>query len=158
MKVFQTEVLSYHEDDTIKLGKWIGKHLIPGNVVALIGPLGSGKTILTKGIAAGLGFKGNYPVSSPSYVIINYYSGKIPIYHMDFYRIKSTEELEDLGYEEYFYGNGALIVEWADKFLPYFPPERMQIEIKVLGEHSRKLKIKGIGEKYEWVKEWKGRI
>lgn len=155
MELFQVEVLSSHEDDTIKLGKWIGEHLNPGNVVALMGPLGSGKTILAKGMTSGLGFKGNYPVTSPSYVVINYYPGIIPIYHMDLYRIKNAEELEDLGYEEYFYGDGALIVEWADRFLPYFPPERIQIEIRVLGEQSREFKIKGMGEKYAWVKERK---
>jgi len=155
MELFQAKILSSHEDDTLRLGKWIGEHLRPGNVVALMGPLGSGKTILAKGMVAGLGFRGDYPVTSPSYVLINYYPGTIPIYHMDLYRVEDVEELEDMGYEEYFYGDGALIVEWADKFLPYFPPEYLQIEIEVLGEQCREFKIKGIGEKFAWIKEWK---
>ena len=130
--------------DTQKIGNTLAKRLKPGMVLALTGALGAGKTTLIQGICQGLG--ATIPASSPSFVIINYYPGEIPIYHIDLYRLKNLQELIDLGYEEYFYGEGICLVEWAEKALELLPAERWDVELKITGDSQREVLITERGE------------
>ena len=132
--------------ETKRLGERIGKLLLPGDVIALTGELGSGKTILTKGIARGMGIKGD-PVRSPSFVLIKEYPGKVPLFHFDLYRLKKPEELNTIGYEEYFSGKGVVVIEWAERAKNLLPEEYLKIKISFLKENERKisLTVKGNG-------------
>lgn len=106
---------THSPEETQALGEQLGKTLKPGDVIALIGDLGAGKTCLTQGIARGIGIAPDEVVSSPSYILINEYNGTIPIYHIDLYRLESTAEIADLGLMEYIEGNGICVIEWAER-------------------------------------------
>ncbi len=134
------------EEDTIKLGEALGKLLKPGDIVALKGELGAGKTVLVKGIAKGLDI--NEEPNSPTFVIMNAYKGRVPLYHFDLYRVSGKEELEGIGYEDYFFSDGVAVVEWADKAEEIFPESTIEIEIKIPtrdtgSETARDIKFKG---------------
>jgi len=144
--------ISQSPEGTKNLGKKLGKLLQGGDLVALNGDLGTGKTCLIQGIAIGLNSR-DY-VSSPSFSIIKEYSGDKPIYHFDLYRLTKPEELEDLGYEEYFYGDGVTLIEWAEKIKHYLPESRLLIRIK-MDEHylSRKIFFEPRGRRYLKIME-----
>ncbi|MGB3728006.1 MAG: tRNA (adenosine(37)-N6)-threonylcarbamoyltransferase complex ATPase subunit type 1 TsaE [Thermodesulfobacteriota bacterium] len=116
-------------NETLKLGEIIGKSLNPGSIIALVGDLGAGKTVLVKGIAKGLGVQEE--PNSPTFVIMNSYEGRIPLYHFDLYRLSDEEELLGIGYDEYFFGNGVAAVEWADRVQEIFPDHTLRIEISI---------------------------
>lgn len=117
------------EEDTKKFGLDLAKRLQPGSIVALIGDLGTGKTTLTKSIAKGLGVKDM--ITSPTFTIVQeYHDGRLPLYHFDVYRIGEIEEMYELGYEEYFFGQGVCVVEWADLILELIPPESVIIKLE----------------------------
>lgn len=118
------------EAETRALGRSLAERLGAGDVVALYGDLGAGKTVLTKGIGAGLGIDPE-AVNSPSFTILNeYVPGTLPLYHFDAYRIERVEEFFDLGYEEYFYGDGVCVVEWAEKVERLLPPDALRIRME----------------------------
>lgn len=120
---------SYKPEDTFALGKKIGRSALPGQLVTLTGDLGVGKTVLTQGIAEGLGIKD--AVSSPTFTIAQIYeNGRMPLYHLDVYRIGDVSEMEEIGYEDYFYGEGLCIIEWAELIGEILPPERTEIIIE----------------------------
>ena len=125
--------------ETQRIGATLAKQLQPGSILAFFGPLGSGKTSLIQGICQGLGAK--IPASSPSFVMINQYPGKQTAYHLDLYRLKNIEELIDLGYEEYFYGEGICLVEWAEKAQKLLPQRRWEVELKIISENEREISI-----------------
>lgn len=120
---------------TTRLGERLALLLRPGSVVAIEGELGTGKTILSKGIANGLGVR--EPVTSPTFTIIKEYEGEIPFYHMDAYRLEFSEE--DIGFDEYFHGNGVTVIEWAQFIQDYLPSEVIYISISYVDDHTRKL-------------------
>ncbi|MEE0514706.1 MAG: tRNA (adenosine(37)-N6)-threonylcarbamoyltransferase complex ATPase subunit type 1 TsaE [Emergencia sp.] len=123
------EVIIRNEEDTKAFGYELAESLAPGAVLALIGNLGTGKTTLTKYIAEGLGI--TEMLTSPTFTIVReYYSGRLPLYHFDVYRLESAAELFQIGAEEYFYGNGVCIVEWADQVAEILPDETMCIFIE----------------------------
>lgn len=132
-------------EETRELGRALGELLAAGDVVALEGDLGAGKTVFAQGAALGLGFDGY--VSSPTFVIVNEYAGRLPIYHVDLYRVSSEDELVDLGYREMFYGDGVALVEWADRVPGLLPDERIDIAMRITGETSREIEITGRGER-----------
>ncbi len=140
---------------TKRLGERIGKLLLPGDVIALTGELGSGKTILTKGIARGMGIKGD-PVRSPSFVLIKEYPGKVPLFHFDLYRLKKPEELNTIGYEEYFSGKGVVVIEWVERVKNLLPEEYLKIKISFLKENERKFSLMAKGKSFK--KRFKGEI
>ncbi|MCI5535140.1 MAG: tRNA (adenosine(37)-N6)-threonylcarbamoyltransferase complex ATPase subunit type 1 TsaE [Lentihominibacter sp.] len=118
-----------NEQETRSFGKKLAAELAPGIVIALTGDLGTGKTALTKSIAEGLGI--TEVITSPTFNIVKeYYSGRIPMYHFDVYRIGDIDEMYELGYEEYFYGNGVCIVEWADLIEDIIPEDAIRIDIE----------------------------
>jgi tRNA threonylcarbamoyladenosine biosynthesis protein TsaE len=142
--VFQTK----NPSETIRIGKRIGSLLTPGDVLALVGELGAGKTQFIKGLAAGTGVKKSTYLTSPSFTLINEYVGKMPFYHIDLYRLGSEREAEELGLEEYFQGGGITVIEWADKIPSLLPKEILWIEILYTGEYTRSLEISGKGDRY----------
>lgn len=122
------EILIKGEKEMEEFGIRLGRGLSRGSVVALSGDLGSGKTYLTKAIGKGLGITSL--ITSPTFTIIHEYrDGKMPLYHFDVYRLLDADELFELGYEEYFYGDGVCVIEWADKIESYLPAESIRIEI-----------------------------
>ena len=131
-------------EETIKIGEALAKRLKPGDVVALIGNLGAGKTVLTKGIAGGLGVKDIRYVNSPTFVIIKEYKGRIPLYHFDIYRLNKSSMLDSGSYEEYFYGNGVTVIEWADKLRSILPKKHIEVRLSVVGEGRRRIEIRKV--------------
>lgn len=120
---------SYSPKETFAIGKEIGEHLKPGDVYCLIGDLGVGKTVFTQGLAKGLGIE--EPINSPTFTIIQeYHEGRIPLYHFDVYRIGDVSEMDELGYEEYFYGDGACLIEWGNLIEEILPKETVTITIE----------------------------
>lgn len=130
---------THSPEETQAIGERVGQNLKPGDIVALIGDLGAGKTCLTQGIARGVKIEPNQIVNSPSYTLINEYAGKIPIYHIDLYRLQRQEEILDLGLEEYLEGNGICIIEWADRMLDLLPEGCMTIELSWEDEFIRNI-------------------
>lgn len=131
-------------ESTYLLGELIGKKLDNGNVLALIGDLGAGKTSLTQGIAKGLGVPGDIPVVSPTFTLANEYPGRIRLNHLDVYRL-SGDEFLDAGLDDYFSGNGVTVVEWADRIEDELPEDRLEIELTVIPSDGREVRIRSIG-------------
>ena len=144
------EIITKFEKDTERLGQKTGKLAWPGMIILLRGDLGTGKTVLTRGIARGLGIE--EPVTSPTYTLIHQYDGRLPLYHFDIYRLGDAEEMYDLGYEEFFYGQGVSVVEWPERMEDLGPNEYLEIRIdkKPLNrEEERIIRVFPIGEEYE---------
>lgn len=121
-------------DDTRRLGERLGRLLGPGDVVGLMGDLGAGKTVFVQGMALGLDTRGR--VTSPTFTIIHEHPGKVPMYHIDVYRLEALSEEDVIGLEEYLYGKGVAAVEWADKIPGLLPEERLDVEIRRPGVSS----------------------
>lgn len=140
------EFITKTEEDTINLGKKIGKKLKKGDVIALDGSLAAGKTYLTKGIAEGLDI--NEDITSPTFTLISEYTGRLHLYHMDVYRLEGVEDFLDLGTEEMLYGDGVCVVEWSKKVKEALPKNTIYIGITVNDDNSRKIIIndKDFGE------------
>ena len=125
--------------ETMELGRKIGEGLKAGDVIALIGELGAGKTVFTQGLAQGLGVTGY--VKSPSFTIVNKYEGRLAVYHLDLYRLGDINEIRELGIEEYFYSDRVTIVEWAEKAIPLLPASYLLIRFFYTGEKTRKIEV-----------------
>lgn len=124
-KVFET----FGAAETFALGCTLGGEARPGQVICLDGELGAGKTVFTQGFAAGLGIPG--PVNSPTFTIVQIYEeGRLPLYHFDVYRIGDVEEMDEIGYEEYFYGEGVCLIEWSCLIAELLPPEAVHVTIE----------------------------
>ncbi|MDD3368927.1 MAG: tRNA (adenosine(37)-N6)-threonylcarbamoyltransferase complex ATPase subunit type 1 TsaE [Lachnospiraceae bacterium] len=120
---------SFRPEDTFALGEKLGKEATPGMVYTLVGDLGVGKTVLTQGIARGLDI--TEPINSPTFTIVQVYEeGRMPFYHFDVYRIGDIEEMDEIGYEDYFYGEGLCMIEWANLIEEILPPVYRQITIE----------------------------
>ena len=134
------------ELETVELGREFAELLSPGCVVAVFGELGSGKTRFIKGVCAGLEVKQS--ITSPTFTLINEYRGRLPVYHFDFYRISSLEEAMALGIEEYFYGDGVCLIEWAERISKVLPPDRFEVYLKHLyepgGENKRWIQVRRV--------------
>jgi tRNA threonylcarbamoyladenosine biosynthesis protein TsaE len=141
------EFLTRSPQETMQLGKILGEWLAPGDAVALIGDLGAGKTTLAKGIACGAGVEDEGDVTSPTFVLVNEYQGRFPVYHADLYRLQEAHEVEDLGWEEFIFGNGISLMEWAEKIPGILPEDRIEIRISWLSAEERKFVITGKGAK-----------
>ena len=135
-----------NEEDTRRYGKALSRELTPGDVVCLVGDLGTGKTALTKAIAEGLGVQEN--IISPTFNIVKeYHSGRLPLYHFEVYRIGSIEEMYDIGAEDYFYGDGVSVVEWAELIADIIPEGSRVIEISYGSEPEERIYEVGVTEK-----------
>lgn len=138
-----TELVSTSPEETEAAGERLGRTLGPGDVVALVGELGAGKTCFIQGLVRGLGVTTH--ATSPTFVLINQYRGRVPVYHVDAYRTESLAELQDLGLPELFAGDGVTVVEWADKLLPLLPPGTIEVTIAGVGDEPRKIMIRTLG-------------
>ncbi|MBI4238710.1 MAG: tRNA (adenosine(37)-N6)-threonylcarbamoyltransferase complex ATPase subunit type 1 TsaE [Deltaproteobacteria bacterium] len=132
-------VITRSSEATRALGAAVTRSLAPGAVVALNGPLGSGKTCFVQGVAAGLGVPAAVLVNSPTYVLLNIYPGRIPLYHFDWYRLDDAAALTGLDLEEYFDGAGITIVEWAEKFPDALPPRTHAITFTIGRGNTRRI-------------------
>jgi tRNA threonylcarbamoyladenosine biosynthesis protein TsaE len=133
---------------TEAFGRRLGTLLFPGAVVALVGPLGAGKTHLVRAVAEGLGVADSRVVTSPTFVLIQEYAARLPIYHFDAYRLGGDAEFAELGAHEYFAGDGVCLVEWADRVAGCLPQEYLRATLEVTGETSRRLTLEAVGERY----------
>lgn len=127
--------------ETILIAEKLARTLRPGDMIALSGDLGSGKTTFTKGIGKGLGVKDSKRINSPTFVLIKEYSGKIPLYHLDLYRLDALKEIENLAVEEYIYGTGVTVIEWAEKIECLLPKKRISVRFKVKGDNKREVMV-----------------
>lgn len=146
----------YHSesvDDTFLLGKRLGSVCKPGDIILLNGDLGVGKTIFSKGLGKGIGIE--EPISSPTFTVVQVYEdGRIPLYHFDVYRIADVEEMEEIGYEDYFYGNGVCLIEWAGLIEEILPEDAISVTIEKdleKGFDYRRIVIEGLD--YELIAE-----
>jgi len=138
---------SHSPEETQRFGKELGHIAKPGDVILLVGKLGAGKTCLTQGIAWGLNIDGY--ARSPSFVVVNEYRGRLPMYHIDLYRLDSIAEISDIGLDDYLNGNGLCVVEWADKALELLPQQKLLIKIDLIGENERTLDFVSHGKRYQ---------
>ncbi len=143
------EVKSISLEETLKLGESLGSLLQKGDVVGLIGPLGVGKTALVNGIAKGLEVDSRYPVTSPTFVFAHIYYGKIPVYHIDLYRIEKESELKGIGIEEMLDGDGVCVVEWFDRFPNIWNEDRMEVYITFGKGEERWFNLCGFGPMFK---------
>lgn len=141
----QFEFISDHPEKTMEFSKLLGELLQPGDVIALEGDLGAGKTTFTKGLALGLGVKRN--VNSPTFTIIKEYHGRLPLFHMDVYRVEDS--FEDLGFDEYFEGNGVTVVEWAHLIDEQLPDDLLTINLFLGENNTRRIVLEPKGKRYE---------
>lgn len=140
------------EAETRLLGMRLAKGLRPGMTVAVCGALGTGKTVLAKGVAEGLGCR--QEASSPSFTLVNVYEGPVPMYHVDFYRLSRPEEVESLGLRDYLDGRGVLLVEWADRAMDSLPEERLEIRIRRLDDAEREFIFRARGDEAGRLLDW----
>lgn len=136
----RTEIASARPEETEDAGERLGRALGPGAVVALTGELGAGKTCFIQGLVRGLGVTGR--ATSPTFVLINQYPGRVPVYHVDAYRTESLTELMDLGLLELLGGEGVTVIEWADKLESLLPPEAIHVHIDGVGDEPRAITIR----------------
>lgn len=136
-------IVTRSTEATQELGRRLGRRLGPGDFVALVGDLGAGKTTFAQGLLQGLGV--GRPGGSPTFTILVEYEGRLPVYHFDVYRLRSPDELEDIGYADYFYGAGVAVVEWADRVRELWPAEYLLVELTLEpgGEHSLVFRAEG---------------
>ncbi len=141
-----------NQAETKLAGRLITKYTEAGSVIALIGNLGAGKTVFTKGVAEGLELE---EPNSPTFVIMKAYEGRIPLYHFDVYRLSEQSEFEEIGYEEFIYGDGISVIEWADKILDVLPDGTVIIEISNFEEVDENARIITVKGKKEWLSLYK---
>jgi tRNA threonylcarbamoyladenosine biosynthesis protein TsaE len=143
-EISEIQITTYNADETFALGLSIGEKLKEGDILALSGELGSGKTCFTGGLARGLGVSTDYQITSPTFTLINEYPARVTLYHFDIYRLSGIADLDDLGYEEYFSGNGVVVIEWAEKIAQIIPQTAFFISFEYLDDNKRKIKIRSL--------------
>jgi tRNA threonylcarbamoyladenosine biosynthesis protein TsaE len=136
--------------DTLHAGSVIARHLRESDIVCLFGELGSGKTVLAKGIAEGLGI-GRNSVISPTFVLIRQYVGKKTMFHFDLYRLSAAGDIAGLGYEEYFYDDGISVIEWPERLGALMPREYLRVELDIRGQNKRIISMSGFGIRYTQI-------
>ena len=140
------QLISHSREQTRKFGVRLGELALSGDVILLTGTLGTGKTYLTQGIAWGLNIK-EYALS-PSYIIVRELQGRLPLYHLDLYRLDHLKEIAELGLDDYLYGNGVCVVEWAEKGLNLLPAEHLLIQLSYLSDTERSFRLEPSGQRY----------
>ncbi len=140
------EFMSTCPSQTEAIGRVVGEHLSGGAVLALVGTLGAGKTLFTRGVASGNCLPADCYVSSPTFALVNEYPGTLTLFHMDAYRLSGALELDSLGFDEMCGSGGVVLVEWADRVEECIPPEHLRIEFEVIEEDTRRMTFIGRGE------------
>ncbi len=144
MRHKEKKIILKSRQQTFKLGEELGKTLPQGSVVLLIGDLGAGKTVFTQGLAKGLGVKEQ--VTSPTFVLMQPYQGRIPLYHLDLYRLDNVRQVEGIGLDEYLFGEGVCVIEWAEKIKEAWPKDYLKIEFTHISEKKRRIVFKPKGQ------------
>ena len=137
------KMISGDPTKTFYIGRILGEALTAGDIVALTGELGAGKTCLTQGIARGLGVPEVYQITSPTFTLVNEYPGRLNLIHLDVYRLSSSRDLQDLGYEEFFFGKGVTVIEWAEKIQDIIPEKSLSVTMAYLDQNQRSIDMKG---------------
>ena len=140
----EIQIITGDANETSAFARGIGEKLREGDILALSGELGSGKTCFTGGLARGLGVNENYQITSPTFTLINEYPAKYKLYHFDVYRLTGYSDLEDLGYEEYFAGKGVVVIEWAEKIAQIIPDSAIFINFEYIEENKRKITMRAL--------------
>jgi tRNA threonylcarbamoyladenosine biosynthesis protein TsaE len=143
-------------EETYNVGKLIGELVNSGDIICLIGDLGTGKTHLAKGIAKGLGIEDH--ITSPTFTIVNEYEGRLKLYHFDVYRVNDPDEIAAIGFDEYIFSDGVSVIEWANYIEELIPPANLTITIEKFpeyGDNYRKISIKYSDKRYDYMKEIK---
>jgi len=139
------QIVSESVADTIRIGAKIAKYLHRGDILCLFGDLGSGKTVFVKGLASGLGVKKN-KIISPSFILLcQYLDGRLPLYHLDLYRLKALPDIYSLGYEDYLYADGVSVIEWPQRFKYLLPEKYLKVEFLIKSDTKRRIKFSGVG-------------
>lgn len=142
---------SFSPEDTFRIGRMTGEKALPGQIYTLRGDLGVGKTVFTQGVASGLGIR--EPVNSPTFTIVQeYYEGRLPFFHFDVYRIEDIEEMEEIGYDDYFFGGGVCMIEWPGRIEELLPEDCIDVQIEKdlsKGFDYRRITIRQKGEAHE---------
>ncbi len=138
--------------ETIAFGRQLGRAARPGDIITMTGNLGAGKTTLTQAIGQGLQVPAECYITSPTFSLLHEYPGRMPLYHMDLYRLADEEEIEALGFEDYLYGEGLCVIEWPERLGSLMPAERLNINLRFAGETSRSVELTGYGD------GWRARI
>jgi tRNA threonylcarbamoyladenosine biosynthesis protein TsaE len=144
---FKFQATTHSADETMALGRIIGKNIQPGTILALTGDLGSGKTVFVQGLGAGLNVPEDYYITSPTYTLINEYPGRIKLLHIDLYRIDSPGEMEDTGLDDVFGNNVVAAIEWADRLEDDLPENYIKIQFEINRAESRKIKFSAYGQR-----------
>lgn len=139
------QIVSCSPLETEKLGSQLGMMLAPGSFLALRGGLGGGKTCFTRGIVSSAAPLSAHMVASPTFAIMNSYPGTVPVYHFDFYRLIGDDDISELGFEEYFYGNGICVVEWSERLKELLPPDHLVVEFEYVQDEQRVITINATG-------------
>ena len=137
------KMISGDPTKTFYIGRILGEALTAGDIVALTGELGAGKTCFTQGIARGLGVPEVYQITSPTFTLVNEYPGRLNLIHLDVYRLSSSRDLQDLGYEEFFFGKGVTVIEWAEKIRDIIPEKSLSVTMAYLDQNQRSIDMKG---------------
>jgi len=137
------ECVTDSNEETVKLGQSLGALLTGGDLVALVGPLGSGKTWFTKGLALGLGVDSKTVITSPSFALVNEYQGRYAFFHMDVFRLESLSEFISAGLEEYLHSGAVVAMEWADRWPEILPAQSIWVEFHIRDEHRRRIVLSG---------------
>jgi len=143
------ELISHSPEQTQKFGVRMGELALPGDVFLLVGDLGTGKTCLTQGIAWGLNIK-EYALS-PSFVVVRELHGRLPLYHIDLFRLDHIEEIVELGLDDYLYGKGVCVVEWAEKGMSVLPVEHLLVQIDYLSDTERSFQLRPRAKRYQKI-------
>jgi tRNA threonylcarbamoyladenosine biosynthesis protein TsaE len=139
--------------ETVALGERVGGLASAGDFIALSGELGSGKTHFARGVAAGVGVDRSIPITSPTYTLMNVYAGRLPFRHFDLYRLHGDQDAAELGFEDYFYGEGVCVVEWAERIRGLLPEERLTVIFSSLGDDVRSITLVSSGRHYEFLEK-----
>ncbi len=142
------KITTYNPQETQRVAERLARRCQGGEIFCLSGNLGAGKTTFVKGIGRGLGID-EKNVNSPTFVIMNVYQGRLPLYHFDFYRLEDPKEIGGIGYDEFLYGKGVAVVEWAERFGSLMPSEYLSVEISDTAEETRVLKFTAYGKPYQ---------
>jgi len=143
------EFVSPSPETTFEYGRMLGRLLHAGDVVALSGDLGAGKTCFVQGVSIGAGARDRSQITSPTFTLIQEYQGRTPIYHFDVYRLNRAEDLYDLGFEEYFYGAGITLIEWAERIPSFLPEEHLALYLHIEPDLTRRLRLTAFGDRYD---------
>jgi len=146
------QITSKSESETMELGRKLAGHVKEGDIICLLGDLGSGKTTFAKGFAEGLEVD-QRKVNSPTFVLMNVYEGKLPVYHFDLYRLEGGAAMETVGFDEFLYGDGVSLIEWADKMGEFTPQEYLQVKFTHRDEHTRVIEVVAQGQRYQQLCE-----